>query len=383
MGEAMSAFHQMGNDTINLVLEPQLQNFRGVIISPVNYRPGEVAEHITKRQTATFPFVLDPQLYYPRTERLNLHLWPYFPAELDTSDLTSEQWWSGVALKILESAQAIGAPVACSPAGCASSYPNAYYTLTTAVANEMAKAAKKIDVWQTVLVSMADVEDPARAYAIASIVSGTKAAGLYLVFLSDLKPRLEYTETEQLKGALVLTRELARSGLPVTVGFTGTEAMLWHHAGAANCATGKNFNLRRFTRGRFDEPNDGGRQHAYWFEESLLALLRAPDLVRVRARGLLSETSQSNPYGQDILETLDTAPGTAWLAQGWRQYMHWFADILDRMDDGFDIDPMMKAAEKNWEDLEDQKPPLLMDETHNDGRWIRPWRRALSEYGAI
>lgn len=383
----MSALHQMGNDTFNIVLELELRSYRGVIASPVNNTPSEVQDHIARRKTATFPFVLDPQLYYPRSERGQLPQWSYFPEDIDSSELASEEWWVGVSGKILDAAESIEAPIACSPARCAGSYPNSYYSLTTAVASAMAAENRRgVKVWQTVLAPMSDLTQPNRAYEIASVVTRTKASGIYLLFLSDLQPRNEFTDTDELKGAMILIREMAKAGLPVTVGCCGSEAILWSAAGAANCATGKFFNLRRFTKGRFDEPSEGGRQVAYWFEEALLASLRDSDLVRVCERDLLSETSQDNPFANEILEVRKSSPGTSWIGLGWRQYMHWFADILDRIDDGLDIDALMANAETNWDALKNPPkgmPRLLMEELRNDGRWLRPWRRALAEYNQL
>jgi hypothetical protein len=49
--------------------------------------------------------------------------------------------------------------------------------------------------------------------------------------------------------------------------------ILWKAAGATNCATGKFFNLRRFTISRFEEPDSsGGGQLGYWFEKALLGI---------------------------------------------------------------------------------------------------------------
>lgn len=369
----------MGNDTANLI--PALPGFGGAIISPVNSSPADVRGHIDKWQHSTFSFVLDPQLYYPKSERGELRQWSYFPAELDTADLTSEDWWNAVGRRVLDVATDLGVTTVCSPAACANQYLNGYYKVMTGVANAMVAENRGPAIWQTVLVRLSELTTKDRPREIASIVSSTKATGLYVVFLSDVPPRQEYTETEELKGAMLLIREIANAKLPVTVGFSGSEVILWRAAGAVNCATGKFFNLRRFTPGRFEDPTEGGKQVAYWFEESLLASLRESDLIRVQQRNLLSPASLANPHAQAILERLATAPGTAWVGLGWRQYMHWFADILRRMsEEGLDADALIASAETNWEALQDAK--VFMEESRNDGRWLRPWRRALAEYRA-
>jgi hypothetical protein len=59
--------------------------------------------------------------------------------------------------------------------------------------------------------------------------------------------------------------------------------------------------------------------------------------------------------------------------------MHWFADIEDRIASGeTEVKPLLQLAEANWLALEDDD--VLMEESRNDGRWLRPWRRALAEY---
>ena len=101
-----------------------------------------------------------------------------------------------------------------------------------------------------------------------------------------------------------LIAALESAGQRVTVGSCSSEMVLWKAAGASHCASGKFFNLRRFTMSRFDEPNGGGGgQLGYWFEESLLCFLRQSDLLRVQGKGLLSEASRANPFSANILET--------------------------------------------------------------------------------
>jgi hypothetical protein len=371
----MSALHQMGNDTENLI--DDVEGYSGAIASPVNDSPETVRGQVDRLQRADFPIALDPQLYFPRSERGQLRQWPYFPAEIDTADLSSEGWWSAVAVNVLKVAKDLGVQIVCSPAAVPIQYSNEYYRLMTTVAAALASAGDR-RVLQTVLVRLPDMAVKDRAREIASIVSDTKAAGLYVVILSDLVPRLEYQATEEIKGAMLLVREISRARLPVTIGFCGSEVVLWKEAGTADCATGKFFNLRRFTPGRFEDPNKGGGQVAYWFEEALMASVRESDLVRLRNIGLLSAASLSNPHSQAILNRLDSEPGKAWVGLGWRQYMHWFADVERRIREGLNVDTLLANAELNWQALQDSK--VLMEEPRNDGRWLRPWRRAIAEY---
>lgn len=170
---------------------------------------------------------------------------------------------------------------------------------------------------------------------------------------------------------------LEQAGLEVLVGFSSTDMVLWKAAGATACATGKFFNLRRFTKSRFEEPAGGGGQLPYWIEESLFAYLRETDVLRVRDEGLISETSMRNPLRQPIFNAIDR--GEAWLALSWRHYMWWFADFEGRMARG-EADPrfLLQQPENNWLTLQDRD--VLFEEPRNNGSWIRPWRQALADF---
>jgi hypothetical protein len=112
-----------------------------------------------------------------------------------------------------------------------------------------------------------------------------------------------------------LISALREAGLEVTVGFSSSDVLLWKAAGASNCATGKFFNLRRFTRTRFEEPRgQGGGQLPYWFEEALVAFLRQSDVQRIEQMNLTGFDSAPNPFGTQILAQFASAPEQAWLA---------------------------------------------------------------------
>jgi hypothetical protein len=239
------------------------------------------------------------------------------------------------------------------------------------------KVGKKIRTLQTCLVKLEELEDTNRVLELASLVSHTKSAGIYLVLLSDTKPRDELRGIEQLKGAMRFISEIESAGLPVLVACSSSDVVLWKAAGASSCATGKFANLRRFTTGRFSDPDEGGRLVAYWFEEALLAFIRASDLARIQPHGLGS--AGANPFGQEILAQLATEPEKAWVAFGWRQYMHWFADVEKRLASGkATARNLIRTAEKNWQVLEESD--VFMEERSNDGSWLRPWLRAVVEF---
>ncbi len=376
----MSAYHQLGNDSANLVEEENLSAFRGAILSPVNYEPPEVAAQVERwRSREGFETVFDPQLYYPKSTRGVLRDWEYFPSDFDTADQASEAWWTTIVQRLTGVCASIRPSSVCSPCVVPSAFNDDYYLHSVSVCNELlrALAGTGIDGLQTAVVSMQGLSLRGRALELASVISRTEAERVYLVFVNTVQPRRELHNTEELKGGMRLIAELERAGLHVLVGFTSADVILWKAAGASSCASGKFFNLRRFTPSRWEEPASGGGQVPYWFEESLLAFLRQSDVIRVAQRELLSASSLANPYGRKILEQLSAAPYQAWLALGWRQFLYWFSEIESRVGRGPEnLDQLFVAAENNWS----AEPRLLLEEVQNNGEWVRPWRVAVQEY---
>lgn len=378
----MSVYHQMGHHSENLLDKPELKTFAGALLSPTNYDKDEIAFQIKKHsKKPSFEIIFDPQLYYPQSERGVLKDWPYFPAELDTADLSSSSWWDNLNDELIKTLGIIQPHAVCSPVAVPRAFSNSYYVNTVCVADTLAEKCKStgFNVLQTVLVNFDEIADLGKVFSIASIVSRSKLNRVYLVFVSDIEPRRELNDTESLKGAMRLIHELKIAGLEVLVGFCSSDLVLWKAAGATSCATGKFFNLRRFTKSRWEEPREGGGQLAYWFEEGLLAFLRESDIVRVQKESIISRTSLENPFCKQILENFKEAPGTAWLGLSWQQYLYWFADVEARISkDTSIVKDLLKTADTNWAILEDKD--VFMEERRNDGQWIRFWRRALAEY---
>lgn len=378
----MPAYHQMGHGSVNLVTDPHLGGFGGCILSPVNYTPEEVAGQVVSwGSIPDFDIVFDPQLYYPKSNRGQLHKWPHFPSNVDSADLSSTAWWNSIIENMLAVCSMIKPAAACSPALVPKSFGDQYYNHLVQVGSRTARRLEGISIRpiQTAIVGMADVSQSNRPQIIASILSRTPASEIYLVLINDIEPRREVSDPEELKGAMRLISELAAANLAVLVGFCSSDVVLWKHAGAMSCASGKFFNLRRFTSSRFQEPSAGGGQLPYWFEESLMAYLRESDIVRIRQFGLNCPSSDSNPFCQDITHKLESDPGSAWISLGWRQFLYWFRDVQDRFDSGtVDIRALLKTAEDNWLSLEDKE--VFMEEARNGGQWIRSWRRAVAEY---
>jgi hypothetical protein len=376
----MPVYQQMGHDSRNLLEEESLAAYAGAILSPVNYSEEQSREQVTRLQVpGTFDFIFDPQLYYPHTERGVLKDWAYFPSDFDSADQGSPKWMESLVDEISATAVRLGATHACSPVIVPRSYSEEFYERLVQAGELLASNPKGLTPVQSLLVSLSDLAENEQPLVVASIVSRTPCELVYLILVTDHDPRRELNDRDELRGAMHLISLLENAGLKVIVGFSSSDMVLWKAAGATACATGKFFNLRRFTKSRFDEPASGGQQFPYWFEESLLAYLREPDVLHVREEGLISAASLSNPHSATILEILDRGEGEAWLKFSWRHYMYWFADMERRIAAGNVVaKDLLKQAEDNWIQLEDHD--VLLDERRNDGGWIRPWRQALVDF---
>lgn len=376
----MAVFHQMGHHSANLLECDECQRYRGAILSPVNYAEEDIGLQIERLSHSGFEMVLDPQLYYPQSDRGLLATWQYFPEDADTADPTLLSWWHSIVDSLMETVRRIRPTAVCAPAVVPRQFNDEYYHLMFRVAQQLTEGLCEdgISVLPTILLRMEDLAIPDRSAQIASIATSLDTNRAYLVFITTADPRREIRETEEIKGAMRLLSYLEGATMSTLVGFSSSDLLLWKFAGAADVASGKFFNLRRFTESRFAPPPEGGGQVPYWFEESLMAFLRESDLVRVRQAELLSESSLANPAGRRILEKLDTGEGEAWLADSWRQFLWWFDDFERRWTQGdVSADPFLEQVEWNWRRLEDAR--ILMEEPANDGGWIRPWRRAVLE----
>ena len=386
----MPVFHQMGHHSNNLIDIAEMSAYAGAIFSPINCKEAALGGQVDKVRASrkNFEIIFDPQLYVPATARGELKKWSYFPKDVDTADPSSPEWWTQVNKNLAQACERIRTDAVCSPCVIPKTFDDKYYALTANVANELQKKLVKAgtEVLQTVLVGLPDLAGPSRAFEIASIVTRSECDRICLVFVGSTPPRNELRDVDELKGAMQLINALERNGLPVLVAFCGSEVVLWKAAGAYSCASGKFFNLRRFTRQRFEEPTEaGGGQLPYWFEENLLAFLRQADLIRVRKQNLISAVNQRNPFCSEVLQILDDAANSRpakqkpWLAIGWRQFLYWFADVEGRLaEKTISADALLKAADANWTKLDDAK--VLMEDRRNDGTWIRSWLNALHGY---
>jgi hypothetical protein len=385
--ENMSSYIQMGHDSENLVGVPGLEGFSGLILSPVNRSEAELARHIPEfRKKGEFDLILDPQLYCPRVERGQLQNHRYFPQDLDTTDFSSSGWWRKLIKLLVAEAKALGVNAVCSPALLPGKYSSDYYTVSveafSILAEEVGDAAKPV---QTVCVSLKELALPADALRIASIVSSQKPPLVYIVVEANTPPRQEIEDAQNIFSLMVLVGALEKSGCPTLVSHCSSDMVLMKTAGASNCATGKFFNLRRFSRSRFDEPQEGGGgQLPYWFEQGLFSFLRRADIARLQRSGFdnfLCVGGSNNSFGAQIFEQFSNEPSKAWLALSWRQYLSWVEITekhLDSNEAPVTVASWLKDAEGKWGQLESNE--ILLEEARNDGRWIRPWRQALADF---
>lgn len=381
----MSAYHQMGHDSENLLWTAELAQFRGAILSPVNYDQAKVTGQIEwARDRANFETLFDPQLYVPNSERGCLREWPYFPTDVDTADLASDAWWNRILDTLVGVCVEIRPTAVCSPVVLPVTYPDDYFARMINIGDQLCARLEGTNLRpiQSAVVGLPELATSGRPMAIASILSRSRTNHIYLVLVSLTEPRREIAEVEEIKGAMRLIGALRAAGVEVTVGFSSSDVVLWKAAGATNCATGKFFNLRRFTRTRFEEPRgQGGGQLPYWFEESIMAFLRQSDVQRILPMNLANMAPTLNPFGEQIRAQMITDPERAWLALAWRQFLFWFADIEARLESGSVVPAaLLRNADNNWRILDDSD--VLLEERRNDGGWIRPWRRALMEFRA-
>lgn len=379
----MSSYHQLGHHSESMALEPTLNAFTGVILSPVNYAPAETVTQCERfrGERRDFDIVFDPQLYVPQTSRGQLQEWPHMPTDLDTHDPSSLRWWTGVVDAVIGAAGPFAPDAICSPSALPRAFDDGFYAVLVDTGNVLAArlAGTAIRPMLTTLVGLNDLGRNDRHLQVSSLLSRFDGEDIYLVLADDEPPRYERTDSGALEGALRLIRLLVTAGFRLTVAFTSSEMILWKAAGATHVATGKFFNLRRFAISRWDDDAaTGGRNVPYWFEPSLLAFLREADIRRFMREFEISEWHRTNPHSQSILETL-RAPGYApWLAESWRQFLYWFATCEQRIAAGAVLprDCLDLAADR-WREVHANR--LRMEEPRNDGSWIRAWDIALGE----
>ena len=384
----MSAYLQMGNDSNNLIIGASgIDGFDGIILSPVNEAASDLSASVPKfREKGQFDIVFDPQLYCPQFDRGRLQSHSYFPKDLDTADPSSDGWWQKIINNLVEEADQLGVDAVCSPAILPKKSSPEYYARIADIHSLLKDVLQgsSIRPIMTVCVTLNELEKPDDAFRIASIVTAHSPQSIYLVVESEVEPRREISDPNMFP-LMVLVAALEKSGCKTLVSHCASDMILMKAAGATHCASGKFFNLRRFTRARFEEAKDErGGPAAYWFEHNLIALIRRADIARILKQwpnDFIGGGDSNNTFSNQIFEQFANDPKKPWLALGWRQYLAWFAATEQKLSDSNAltiVSGWLKEAEKRWDQLEEKD--ILMDEKRNDGSWIRPWRQILREF---
>jgi len=383
----MAVYHQMGHDSENLVFDEELENYKGAILSPVNRDQADIERHVGgfRSKKDRFDIIFDPQLYFPRGQMETLRQWSYFPKALETHEQSDLNWWKGIVAELVSCCDTFKPNAICSPMllpRC--NLTSDYYDLSIQVGDNLFETVVGSDTRaiQTILVKLPELADIENVYRLASVITRAKCKEIYLVFTSEVPPRHELIPGDDVKGGMLLVSLLESANYEVIVGMSSSDMILWKAAGATSCATGKYFNLRRFSVSRFEETTKGGRVIPYCFEEDLLSFVREGDLLRLLDVNIMSDASNRNPAYQRIKRRLQVqGEYSPWLADSWRQFMFWFADAEKRLSDGLDAESMLILAEEGWDKVDESG--ILMEERKNDGSWIRLWRRALREFRTI
>ena len=381
----MASYLQQGYTSWNLFEEPDIGHYSGMVLSPVNDGPAEVAAGLRRlgKQRERLEAILDPQMYNPAVDKGFMDQWAYFPSDFATANHADAAWWIERGQAVVEQAAELGIDAVCSPAMFPKSLVDDYYSLMVEIADATCRTARPlgIDTLLTAIVSLRDLANPARAYAIASILSRSRCDRVYLTFLNEeVKQQKEpLRESGGLPTAVHLVRLLS-SQMRVHVAFAAHDVVLWKHAGAADVSTGKYMNLRRFSPGRWEEEKKGGQPVAYWNEGSLLTLLRNTDVARLLRSGWYDGRDLSaNPASERIMEMVRNGSDVVWLKQSWLQYLRWFteAEAAWHGQPG-DAERFLVESDRLWGDIVDTRQ-ILFDDRYNSGMHVRQWLNALRE----
>lgn len=377
----MAVYHQMGHDSWNLIDEKSLHGYAGIILSPVNDSPDDVVARLGKlgKRRTSLEVILDPQLYKPSSDRGQLTSWSHFSEDVDTVDLSDISWWKKQCNSLVSTGCEIGANSICSPAMLPRVFDDDYFRWAVGCAERLQDVASKngLDTLLTAVVRLQELAKKGAPERIASILTSNSISRLYLVLFDDLGPREQRKDFEALAGAISLIHLLENAGTRVLVAFSGLDVLLWKAAGASDAATGKFFNLRRFVPGRWEDAAEGGRVIPYWTDDLLITWLREDDVRLLDKHGLIDrENAASNPYARKILEIIDAGEGAAWVALGWRQYLHWFMEIEGSITRNQSYaHQLLVAADTRWGEVSASE--IYLFDRQNAGDWIRPWLNAI------
>lgn len=380
----MGNYLQTGHESWNLADDPNIGQFAGIVLSPVNDSPAEITARLNHVRTTQngLDVILDPQLYNPATQKGQLPKWGYYGNDFDTADRSDFSWWAGKIGLIAEEAAKVGATTVCSPAPIPRAIDENYLRFVVDLADETKVIAEShgLAAAITAILPLDGLHEPRRAMEIASILSGSRCDRIYLNFLADrIAQREPLRDQASLATAVHLIRLLS-SQQRVHVACASHDVLLWLGAGAADVSTGKYMNVRRFSPSRWTEDQAGGRNNSYWNDDRLLTLIRDQEALRLDREGWFAGRDFSdNPASQAILDILREGQGTAWLKLSWVQYMRWFANTASSVKTLDQAEAVLESAQAAW--LQAQQLKLLFIDQFNDGSHVIAWLNALREGG--
>lgn len=379
----MANYLQLGHESWNLVGEPGIGSFAGVVLSPVNDGPDEIISRLSRvRETQpALDVVLDPQLYNPAAQRGQLPEWSYYGADFETADRSDAAWWSRRIPEVVKDALRVGATTICSPAPIPRSGDNDYFAFVKGLADEAYSEASRsgLECTLTAIVPLDSLYEPRRAMEIASVLSGFRGARIYLNFLAPDRviQRQPLSDQASLATAVHLVHLLSRDHR-VHVACTSHDVLLWLGAGAADVSTGKYMNVRRFSPSRWMDDQTGGRNNYYWNDDRILTLVREQDVLRLDRHGWFEGRSFSeNPSSQAILDILRAHSGAPWQRLSWIQYMRWFANMASEINNVDAALSVLEASRAAWIEIEAAK--ILFFDSFNDGSHVTCWLNSLNE----
>lgn len=380
----MATYLQQGHGSWGLLEEDDVGSYVGLVLSPVNDGPEAVRNGLTRLggRRADFEVILDPQLYNPTVNKGRLSDWSYYSAEFETADHSDAAWWIARGREVVDDAGRLGVDAVCSPAMFPRYFSDEYYRLIVEVADATRECAREreIDTLLTAIICLKDLANPARALQIASILSDTDCERVYLTFLAeDVQTREPLKDAAALPTAVHLIKLLSQH-LRVHVAFCAHDLVMWKFAGAVDVSSGKFFNLRRFSPGRWREDDTSGRQVSYWNEGPLVTLLRDQEVLRLDREGWFDGRSfSSNPVGQRILDILRGGKGEPWQKLSWLQYLRWFHNADRRFSKPGEPETALEVWDKKWGDIHDRR--ILFTDRFNNGDHVRIWLNAVREGG--
>lgn len=379
----MANYLQLGHESWNLVDEPGIGSFAGVVLSPVNDAPNEIMGRLARiRDTQpSLEVLLDSQLYNPATQKGQLAQWGYYGADFETADRSDATWWKRRIPEVASEAVRVGATAICSPAPIPRAASDEYFGFVAELADEAYSEAAQhgLECALTAIVPLESLHQPRRAMEIASVLSGSRCDRIYLNFLAPdrVAQREPLPDQTTLATAVHLVRLLS-AGQRVHVACTSHDVLLWIGAGATDVSTGKYMNVRRFSPSRWMDEQAGGRNNPYWSDDRLLTLIREQDVLRLDREGWFEgRIFSENPAAKAVLDVLRAQTGNPWLKLSWIQYMRWFANTASGITGVDAALATLETAHEAWRETE--KAKILFFDPFNDGSHIVAWLNALNE----